>query len=63
MVIQELNKLSQCGLIVCEFKPYIRLCADSSEPGSCFGFCISLCLCPSPARILSLSLSLSLSQK
>ena len=23
-------------LVVCEFKPRIRLCADSSEPGACF---------------------------
>ena len=44
-------------LTVHEFEPGIRLCADSSEPGACFGFCVSLCLCPSPARALSLSLS------
>ena len=31
------------------------LCADSSEPGACFGFCVSLSLCPSPIRALSLS--------
>ena len=24
--------------------------ADSSEPGTCFGFCVSLSLCPSPDR-------------
>ena len=46
-------------LMVREFEPRIGLCADSSEPGACFGFCVSLSLCPSPA----LSLSLSLSQK
>ena len=40
-------------LTVCEFEPCVGLCADSSEPGACFGFCVSL----------SLSLSLSLSQK
>ena len=40
-------------LMVCEFKALIRLCADSSEPGACFGFCVSLSLCP----FLSLSLS------
>ena len=41
------------------------LCTDSSEPGACFRFCVSLSLCPSPARArsLSLSLSLCLSQK
>ena len=42
-------------LTVSEFKPGIGLCADSSEPGACFGFCVCLSVC------LSLSLSLSLS--
>ena len=27
-----------------EFEPHIGLCADSSEPGACFGFCVSLSL-------------------
>ena len=36
----------------------IGLCAHSSEPGACFGFCIPLSLCPFPACALSLSLSL-----
>ena len=36
---------------VCEFELRVGLCADSSEPGACFGFS------------LSLSLSLSQSQK
>ena len=40
-------------LAVGEFEPRIGLCADSSEPGALFGFCLSVCL--------SLSLSLSLS--
>ena len=44
-------------LEVSEFEPRIRPCADSSEPGACFRFCISLSLCPSPARSLSLSVS------
>ena len=42
-------------LIVHEFKPRIRLYADSSEPGGCFRFCVSLFFCPSSARTLSLS--------
>ena len=42
-------------LTVCEFEPRVGLCAASSEPGACFGFCVSLSLCPSPARALSLS--------
>ena len=44
-------------LAVCEFQPRIGLCADSSEPGARFGFCVSLSLCPSPTHALSLSLS------
>ena len=40
-----------------EFKPRIRLCANSSEPGASFGFCVSLSFCPSPACTLTLSLS------
>ena len=46
-------------LKVCEFEPHVGLCADSSEPGARFGFCVCVCLslCPSPAHALSLSLS------
>ena len=38
--------------------PFIRLCTGGSEPGACFGFCVSLSLpfCPFPARALSPSL-------
>ena len=35
--------------------PHVGLCANSSEPGDCFGFCVSS-LCPS---LLPLSVSLS----
>ena len=55
-------------LTVCEFEPRIGLCADSSEPGARFGFCVPLSLCPSPAlsraraRALSVSLSLKMSK-
>ena len=31
-------------LMVCGVEPHIALCADSSEPGACFGFCVSLSL-------------------
>ena len=45
-------------LKACEFEPRIVLCADSSEPGACFRFCVSLSLCPHPpTRTLSLSFS------
>ena len=38
-----------------EFEPCVGLHAASSEPGTCFGVCVSLSLCPSPAHALSLS--------
>ena len=41
----------------CEFEPRVGLCVDSSEPGACFGFCVSLSLCPFPAYAVSLSVS------
>ena len=42
-------------LAVCEFEPRVGLCADGSEPGARFGFCVSLSLCPSHAHALSLN--------
>ena len=36
------------------FEPCIGLCADVSEPGARFGFCVSFSLCPSPIHALSL---------
>ena len=45
-------------LTVCEFEPRVGLCADSSEPGACFGFCVSLSL-PALPRSHSVSLALS----
>ena len=47
---------SRHDLMVCEFEPRVRLCADGSEPGACFGFCVSLSL-PILAHVLSLSVS------
>ena len=32
-------------LAVHGLEPHIGLCADSSEPGACFGFCLPLSLC------------------
>ena len=43
-------------LTVHGFEPHLGLCADSSEPGACCRFCVSLSLCPSPAHALSLCL-------
>ena len=35
--------LAQVMMIaVPEFEPGVRLCVDSSEPGACFRFCVSL---------------------
>ena len=45
-------------LPVHEFKPCVGLCADSLEPGACFGFCVSLSLLLPDSCSLSLSLSL-----
>ena len=41
---------------VSEFEPPVGLCAVSSKPGACFGFCVFYSLCPSPTCALSLSL-------
>ena len=44
-------------LTVRGFEPHVWLCADSSEPGDCFRFCVSPSLCPSPAHAPSLLVS------
>ena len=54
---KHLDLSSGHDLTVCEFEPRVGLCADSSEPGARFGFCVSVSLCPSPAHALSLSVS------
>ena len=38
---------------VCEFEPRVRFCADSSEPGACFGVCVSFSLSAPPLLALS----------
>ena len=38
-------------------EPRVGLCADGSQPGARFGFCVYLSPCPSPATMLSLSIS------
>ena len=45
------------GTTACEFEPRVRLCADSSEPGTCFWLCVSFSLCLSPTCALSLCVS------
>ena len=44
-------------LMVCGFEPRVGLCADSSEPGACFGFCVSLSLSAPPLFVLSQKLT------
>ena len=51
------NFSSGHDLAVREFEPHVGLCADSSEPEACFGFCVSSSLCPSHDHALSLSVS------
>ena len=48
-------------LAVRGFEPRVRLDADSSEPGACFRFCVSLSL--SAPLLLTRALSLSLKNK
>ena len=56
-VAQSFDFSSGHDLVVHEFKPRMGPCVDSSEPGACFRFCVSLSLCSSPSHALSLSLS------
>ena len=51
------NFSSGHDLAVCEFEPCVGLCADSSEPGACYRFCVSLSLSDPPPFMLCLSLS------
>ena len=53
------NFSSGHNLTVLGFETHIGLCADSSEPGICFRFCVCLSLCPYPAcaRVGTRSLS------
>ena len=46
---------SSRDLTVREFEPRVGLCAGSSEPGACFGFCVSLSLSAPPLLTLGLS--------
>ena len=40
--------------MVCGFETRVALCADGSEPGACFGFCVSFLSAP-PSLVLWLS--------
>ena len=56
-----LNFSSGHDLTVGEFEPCVRLCADSSDPGASFGFCVSLSLSAPPPLMLCPSVSVSVS--
>ena len=62
-VAQLVMCLTLAQVMICGFKPCDELCADSSEPGACFRFCVSLSVYPSPIHALALSLSLPLKNK
>ena len=56
---QTLDCSSGHDLMVLESEPHTGVCADSVEPGACFGFDVSLFYLPLPySRSLSLSQSL-----
>ena len=55
--VERLTFRSGHDLAVRGFEPRAGLCADSSEPGACFGFCVSLSFSALPLLILCLSLS------
>ena len=57
------NFSSGHDLMVRGFEPHVGLCADSSEPGACLGFCVSLSLSAPFLLMLCFGLSLSLSLK
>ena len=58
-VLQQVECPTLAQVMISQFEPCVRVCADSSDPGTCLRFCVSLSLCPSPTCALSLSLSLS----
>ena len=57
LILRYVNFTSGHDLTVHGFEPLTGLWADSSEPGACFRFCVSLSFCPSPTHALSLCLS------
>ena len=51
--VSQVSDFGSGHLTVCGFEPRVGLCADSSEPGACFRFCVSPCLCPSASVSLN----------
>ena len=55
---QPVERLTSVQVVISRFvgsSPRVGLCADSLEPGACFGVCDRLFLSPSLARSLSIS--------
>ena len=50
-------------LTVCELEPRVRFCADGSEPGTCFRFCVSISLAPPPLFYVSLKKPINIKKK
>ena len=64
-VAQSVKHSTWAQVMISQFvssKSQVGLCADSSEPGACFGFCVALSLCVSPTPTVH-ALSLSLKNK
>ena len=58
-VVQSVKPLTLAhDLTIRGFESHVELCADSSEAGACFGFCVSLSLFAPPLLAHTLSLSL-----
>ena len=54
LVVQVSDFGSGRDLAVCELEHRVGLCADSSEPGACSGFWVSLALSAPPLLMLSI---------
>ena len=56
-VVQSVERPTSAQVMISHFgfQPCVGLCADSSEPGACFGFCVSLSAPPLLALFLCFS--------
>ena len=54
-VAQSVRRPTSAHVMISRSVGSVGLCADRSEPGACFRFCVSPSLCPSLVHALSLS--------